>query len=206
MTRNRDVPPDRVGMVSPWQNRFNKVLISCLVTTIIWLGERLIVRLVSVGYYRRQFENRIKINKESVRFLSELYEVSRSLFPQYTEFRDEDYLIHQGLAHDLPGLKKTSGTATPMRQLLGNLNFVQDKVTSAFGGIAQEVTGNKNILNPNSAYATTIEALRRKVSSEALAKVGFGRPSTCLFTWVVLMTASASGCRLFPKAIRLSRE
>lgn len=183
MTRNSDVPHDRAGVVSPWQDRFNKVLISCLVTTIIWLGERLIVRVVSVGYYRRQFEGRIKANKESVRFLSQLYEVSRSLFPEYTEFRDEDYLIHQSLAHDLPGLKKTSGSATPMRQLLGNINFVQDKVTSAFGNIAQEVTGNKNILNPNSAYATTIEALLRKVSSEALAKVCFAHPLLCLFEW-----------------------
>jgi len=107
-----------------------------------------------------------------VRFLSQLYEVSRSLFPEYTEFREEDYIIHQGLTLNIPGMKQASGSATPMRAFLGNINFVQDKVTSAFGNIAQEVTGNKNILNPNSAYAVTIEALRRKSSAEALAKVG----------------------------------
>lgn len=39
-----------------------------------------------------------------------------------------------------------------------------------FGNIAQEVTGNKNILNPNSPYAIVVEALSRKKSSEALAK------------------------------------
>ncbi|KAF8250789.1 hypothetical protein K440DRAFT_107756 [Wilcoxina mikolae CBS 423.85] len=169
MTKNPDLPPDRFGKIQTWQDRSNKVLISCLVSAVLWLGERLLVRIVSVGYYRRQFENRIKTNKENVRFLSHLYEVSRSLFPEYTEFREEDYIIHQGLTL-IPGMKQASGSATPMRAFLGNINIVQDKVTSAFGNIAQEVTGNKNILNPNSAYTTTTEALRRKSSAEALAK------------------------------------
>ncbi|KAI5799620.1 Mechanosensitive ion channel-domain-containing protein [Pyronema domesticum] len=171
MTRNVDVTPERLGVIDPWMNRLNKFLVSCLVTAVIWFCERLLIRIVSVSYYRRQFESRIKTNKENVKVLAELYEISRNLFPEYTEFREEDYIIHQGLhTLNIPGLKRVSGTATPMRAFLGGVNAVQGKVTSVFGNIAQEVTGNKNLMNPNSSYATTIEALRRKVSAEALAR------------------------------------
>lgn len=171
MTRNDDLSRERYGVIQSWQDRMNKVLISCLISTLVFLGEKLIIQIVSVDYHRRQFAHRIKTNKDNVKFLSQLYEVSRSLFPEYTEFSEEDYIIHQGLAGNLgiPGMKK-NGSATPMRQLLGNINFVQDKVTSAFGNIAQEVTGNKNVFNPNSAYAIVLDALTTKKSAEALAK------------------------------------
>ncbi|KAI5782773.1 Mechanosensitive ion channel-domain-containing protein [Geopyxis carbonaria] len=168
MTKNPDVKSDKI---LPWEDRFNKVLISCLVSTLVLFAEKLLIQIVSVDYHRRQFAHRIKTNKNHVKFLSQLYEVSRNLFPEYTEFAEEDYLIHQGLAGGLniPGLNQ-SGSATPMRQFLGNINMVQDKVASAFGNIAQEVTGNKNVFNPNSAYAVVIDALHKKTSSEALAK------------------------------------
>lgn len=146
----------------------NLVLVACLISSIVYLGEKLIIQIVSVDYHRKQFAQRIKSNKESVRMLSRLYEASRALFPMYTEFVEEDYIINQSLASNI--IPQKSGSATPMRALLGNINVVQDKVTSAFGNIAQEVVGNKNVFNPNSAYSVVINALLRKRSSEALAK------------------------------------
>lgn len=157
----------------PWQTIVQKILISCLIASVIILAEKLLIQIISVDYHRRQFHDRIKTNKNNVRFLSQLYEVSRNLFPVYTEFAEEDYIIHQGVAGsmNLPGFSsKQSGSATPMRQLIGNINLVQDKVTGVFGNIAQEVTGNKNVFNPNSAYAIVLEALSRKNSTEALGK------------------------------------
>lgn len=169
MTRN----PDQLSLgdtgIREWQRRLNLVLIACLVSSLVYLGEKLIIQIVSVDYHRKQFAQRIKTNKENVRFLSQLYEASRALFPSYTEFAEEDYIIHQSLASTLIVPTK-SGSGTPMRAILGNINVVQDKVTSAFGNIAQEVTGNKNVFNPNSAYSVVINALQRKRSSEALAR------------------------------------
>lgn len=147
----------------------NLVLVACLVSSIVYLGEKLIIQIVSVDYHRKQFAQRIKANKENVKMLSRLYEASRSLFPAYTEFVEEDYMINQPLAANLINPQR-SGSATPMRAILGNINVVQDKVTSAFGNIAQEVTGNKNVFNPNSAYSVVINALQKKRSSEALAR------------------------------------
>lgn len=164
-------PGHRDAPLQVWQDRLRKVLVSCLISSIIILVERLIIQIISVDYHRRQFADRIKENKRNVRFLAQMYEVSRNLFPVYTEFVEEDYLIHQGLVGRVPGLGgKRSGTVTPMRQFFGNINMIQGKVTGAFGNIAQEVTGNKNLLNPNSAYAVVLEALSRKKSAEALGR------------------------------------
>ncbi|CUS07799.1 unnamed protein product [Tuber aestivum] len=169
MTRNPDQLRARDTDVKEWQRRMNLVLISCLVSSLVYLGAKLVIQIVSVDYHRKQFAQRIKTNKENVRFLSQLYEASRDLFPSYTEFAEEDYIIHQSLATNLI-IPKQSGSATPMRAILGNINVVQDKVTSAFGNMAQEVTGNKNVFNPNAAYSIVVNALQRTRSSEALAR------------------------------------
>ncbi|KAG0136971.1 Mechanosensitive ion channel-domain-containing protein [Tuber indicum] len=169
MTRNPDQLRANDTSIKEWQRRMNLVLISCLISSLVYLGAKLVIQIVSVDYHRKQFAQRIKTNKENVKFLSQLYEASRNLFPSYTEFAEEDYIIHQSLATNLI-IPKQSGSATPMRAILGNINVVQDKVTSAFGNIAQEVTGNKNVFNPNSAYSIVVNALQRTRSSEALAR------------------------------------
>lgn len=175
MVQNHDLKAGDVGKVKAWEKRVNLVLIAFLISSLVFLAERLLIQIVSVDYHRRQFAQRIDVSKANVRFLSQLYEVSRSLFPENAEFAEEDALIRQGIAGGInipgfiPGIRQ-SGSATPMRQLVGNFNMVQDKVASAFGNIAQEVTGNKNAFNPNGAYAIVIDALQRKKSSEALAK------------------------------------
>ena len=50
-----------------------------------------------------------------------------------------------------------------------NVGRFGDKLTSAFGNIAQEVTG-KQVFNPDSAHSIVVEALEKNRSSEALAK------------------------------------
>lgn len=171
MARNIDKLRNGDTNIKPWQVRMNAILGACVVSSMVYLGQKVFVQMVSVNYHRKQFEGRIQENKQAVKLLAHLYEVSRRLFPDYTEFQEEDNLIHQGMAGALltPGGMGKNGVATPMRQMIGNLNVVGNKVTSAFGNVAREVTG-KNVFNPNSAYSIVLEALHRKDSSEALAQ------------------------------------
>lgn len=159
------MPPERFGVAQNWQSRFNKVLISFVVASLIYLGQKLLIQVVSVDYHRRQFAQRIKDNKGDVRFLSQLYEASRRLFPDYTEFREEDYIIHQTL--NIPGMKGQNGVNTPMRNILENVQAARGKVTSVFGGLANEVAGNKK--GVSSSYNITVSALHKKRGAEALA-------------------------------------
>ncbi|RPA85066.1 hypothetical protein BJ508DRAFT_412208 [Ascobolus immersus RN42] len=149
-----------------WDDRMRMILRACLVSSLIFLVEKLFIQLVSVNYHRKQFDDRIKTTKRNSKLLAQLYEVSRKMFPINSgDFDDEDYIIHQSLAHLVVGSKKT-----PMRSIIGNINLVGDKLTSAFGNVAQEITGRKGVFNPYAASSIVNEALRRKSSSEALAK------------------------------------
>lgn len=152
-----------------WKGRVDMNLRAALVCSVIFLAEKFFVQLVSVNYHRKQFEGRIKETKRNVRLVSHLYDISRRLFPSFCEeFKEEDYMIHQGIAAEVFGGK--SGAATPMRQFVGNLNTVGDKLTSAIGNVAREVAGKKNVFNPTSAYSIVSEALSRKTGAEALAR------------------------------------
>jgi len=171
MTLNLDKVRSGSTDIKPWQVRMNSILGACVVSSMVFLGQKVFIQMVSVNYHRKQFEGRIQENKQAVKLLAQLYEVSRRLFPDFTEFQEEDNIIHQGMAGALltPGGIGKNGAATPIRQMIGNLNVVGNKVTSAFGHVAREVTG-KNVFNPNSAYSVVLEALHRKDSSEALAR------------------------------------
>ncbi|KAL7266283.1 hypothetical protein RUND412_011176, partial [Rhizina undulata] len=171
MTRNPDQL--RIGDtgIKTWQYRVNLVLISGLVSSIVFLGEKLIIQIVSVDYHRKQFAQRIRTNKENVRFLSRLYEASRTLFPVYDEFFKEDYIILQGTIPAIlttPGTRM-SGSINPIKNILHQINHVQETMAGTIGNIAQEVTGAKDICNATSPYSVVIDALHRKISAEALA-------------------------------------
>ena len=143
-----------------------------MVAALIFLAEKLLIQIISIGYHRTQFTNKIKDSKRNVHLLSLLYDASRTLFPAYcNEFAEEDYIINDSL--DIGISKQTishnrSGSATPMK-LLHNVGRIGDKITSAFGNIAHEVTG-KQVFNPDSAHSIVVEALEKNKSSEALAK------------------------------------
>lgn len=153
-----------------WEAVVQEILASFLVASWILLFEKLLIQLISISYHHTQFHAKIKDSKHRIYLLSLLYDASRHLFPAYcNEFAEEDYIIHDSI--DIPGSKhgqKHSGSATPMK-LLMNVGRFGDKLTSAFGNIASEVTG-KQVFNPDSAHSIVVEALEKNKSSEALAK------------------------------------
>ena len=160
--------------IQEWESIVQAVLAAFLVVSLILLGEKLFIQLISIGYHRTQFNAKIQESKHKIHLLGLLYAASRSLFPAYcNEFAEEDYIINDAIDLDIIEGKlgkkhNRSGSATPMR-LIQNIGRVGDKVTSVFGNIAQEVTG-KQVFNPGSAHSIVVEALEKNKSSEALAK------------------------------------
>ena len=164
---------DATGL-KEWEAVVQRILASFLVASLILLAEKLLVQLISISYHRTQFNAKIHESKHKIYLLSLLYDASRSLFPAYChEFAEEDYIINDSMNLALLDGKKNggharSGSATPMR-LIHNIGRAGDKLTSAFGNIAHEVTG-KQVFNPDSAHSIVVEALEKNKSSEALAK------------------------------------
>jgi small-conductance mechanosensitive channel len=163
--------------VTSWENTVKNILFAALFSTLLFLAEKTLIQLLSMSYHRKQFDDRIKESKHNVHLVGLLYEASRHLFPMYCqEFAEDDYLINDIL--DLGGIAskhssmrpghKRSGSATPMR-LMRNVARMGDKVTSAFGNVAQEITGKK-VFNPTSAHSIVVQALEKKRSAEALAR------------------------------------
>lgn len=154
----------------PWEYVIQKILAAFLVASLILLAEKLLIQLISIDYHHTQFQAKINDSKHRIHLLSLLYDASRRLFPAYcNEFAEEDYIIHDSI--NIPSSKhghKRSGSATPMK-LLMNVGRFGDKLTSAFGNMASEVTG-KQVFNPDSAHSIVVEALEKNRSSEALAK------------------------------------
>lgn len=172
MTRN---PTQRASLhteIKHWESVIQNILFAFLIASLLFLGEKLLIQLLSIGYHRKQFNEKIKESKHNIYLMSLLYDASRTLFPAYCEeFLEVDYIINDSIELTIskPGTgNRASGSATPMR-LLQNVGRVGDKITSAFGNIAQEVTG-KQVFNPHSAHSIVVEALEKNKSSEALAK------------------------------------
>jgi small-conductance mechanosensitive channel len=163
----------------PWQSIVQKILGAAVVASLVLLGEKFIVQMISINYHRKQFNAKIKDSKRHVYILELLYDASRSLFPAYChEFAEEDYIIADQLqiaalggrsrrSNGQDGHRRT-GSATPLR-FIQNVGRFGDKVTSAFGNVAHEITG-KEVFNPNSSHSIVVEALEKKVTSEALAR------------------------------------
>ena len=171
MTRN---PTQRAHHDTPrpgWEITVQKILAAFLIASLLFLTEKLLIQLISIGYHRKQFNAKIKDSKHKIYLMSLLYDASRALFPAYCpEFAEEDYIINDSINIDSRSGSShhMSNSATPIR-LLQNMGRVGDKITSAFGNIAQEVTG-KQVFNPTSAHSIVVEALEKNKSSEALAK------------------------------------
>ncbi|CAJ2511025.1 Uu.00g066500.m01.CDS01 [Anthostomella pinea] len=156
-----------------WVNTLKTILGATFVSSAVFLGEKAIVQLISITYHQRSFANRIKDSKRDVFLLGLMYDASRKLFPMYCpEFLEEDEIINDSIELLLGGGKKArrgkNGAATPMK-LIGNVSRFGNKVTSAFGNMASEITG-KEVFNPNSAHSIVVEALEKARTSEALAK------------------------------------
>ena len=158
-----------------WTNTVRNILFAALFSSLVFLVEKLLIQLISISYHRKQFDNKIKDSKRNIHLLSLLYDASRALFPAYCpEFAAEDCLISDTLdaPSNLGSGQGRSGSATPMRliQNVGaNVGRVGDKITAAFGNVAQEITG-KQVFNPTAAHSIVVEALEKSSSSEALAR------------------------------------
>ncbi|KAI8630822.1 serine/threonine protein kinase [Xylariaceae sp. FL1651] len=157
-----------------WTNTIQTILGAAFVSSAIFLGEKAFVQLISISYHQRSFANRIQDSKRDVHLLGLMYDASRKLFPMYCEeFLEEDEIINDSIEMLLAGNKKgkktrKSGAVIPAK-LIGNVGRFGNKVTSAFGNLASEITG-KQVFNPNSAHSIVIEALEKVKTSEALAK------------------------------------
>ncbi|OIW27998.1 hypothetical protein CONLIGDRAFT_558955, partial [Coniochaeta ligniaria NRRL 30616] len=155
-----------------WVKTLVTILLSLFISSAVFLGEKTIVQLISIGYHQRSFDNRIKASKHEILLLGLLYDASRTLFPMYCpEFAEEDYVINDSIEMMLMRGKrvhKRGGSVTPMR-IIGDVGRFGDKITSVFGNLASEITG-KHVFNPNSAHSIVVEALEKVRSSEALAR------------------------------------
>ena len=166
---------DPLGNTAPhWISVMQHVLAAALIASIVFLVERIIIHLLSISYHRKQFDERIKDSKHQIHLLGLLYDASRTMFPAYCpEFAEEDEVIHDSIEINIGNGKKgkkgkNSGSATPM-QFVRDAGKIGDKLTSAFGNMAQEVTG-KTLFNPESAHSIVVEALEKNRSAEALAR------------------------------------
>lgn len=142
-----------------------------MVASLVFLVEKLLIQMISINYHRKQFTAKIKTSKRNIHLLSLLYDASRQLFPTYCpEFAEEDTIIGASFAAPTSAKAghKRSGSATPMR-LVQNIGIVGGKITSAFGNVAQELTG-KEVFNPTSPHSIVVTALEKHATSEALAK------------------------------------
>lgn len=154
-----------------WCITLERILGALFVSCAVLLVEKALVQLIGVSYHQRSFANRIKASKREIHLLGLLYDASRTLFPMYCrEFADEDYVINDSIEMMLRGKKarKGNGAATPMK-IIGDVGRLGDKVTSVFGHVAHEITG-KQVFNPNSAHSIVLEALEKKLPSEALGR------------------------------------
>ncbi|RMZ28410.1 hypothetical protein D0859_07502 [Hortaea werneckii] len=173
MTRNPTQRAKNDTASKEWENVVQKILAASVIASLIFLGEKTIIQLISIDYHRKQFAFRIKESKHSIYLLGLLYEASRNLFPPYcNEFAEEDYAMADqlNLGKALKNKKghSRSGSATPMR-LIQDVARYGDKLTSAFGNVAKDVTG-REVFNPDSAHSIVVGALEKKRTSEALAK------------------------------------
>jgi len=166
MTRNPTNRAEGDTGLQHWEKIMNQILGACVLSTLVLLIEKFFIQLISVNYHRKQFNTKIKESKRNVLLLGLLYDASRRLFPMYCpEFAEEDYTISDQLNIAMIGKgliggkgKKghaRSGTVTPFR-LMQDVGRFGDKVTSAFGNVAQEITG-RQVFNPNSAHSIVVE-------------------------------------------------
>ncbi len=168
MTRN----PDNIAKKTDtpqWNYIVNRVLAATLFASLIFLGERLFIQLLSINYHRKQFVSRIKQSKYNIHLISLLYDASRAMFPAYCpEFAEEDATISDSIITRNKKGHSRSGSTTPMR-IIRDVGRFGDKLTSALGDVAQEVTG-KHVFDPDSAHSVVVQALEKNRPSEALAR------------------------------------
>ncbi|TIA08707.1 hypothetical protein D6C80_09065 [Aureobasidium pullulans] len=150
-----------------WVQTLHTVCLATIAVAAVFLAEKFFVQLISINYHRKQYDRKIKDSKRLISILDIMYDASRQLSPPFSrEFADLDYDIFDP---DTSGIKKKLGQAGIRTTVINDIGRARDKVTSAFGNIASEISG-KAIFNPNSAHSIVIGALETRHASKALAR------------------------------------
>ena len=150
-----------------WLKTLRTVCLATIVVAAVFLAEKFFVQLISINYHRKQYDRKIKDSKRLISILDVMYDASRQICPPFSrEFAELDYDIFDP---DTSGIKKKLGQAGIRTTVINDIGRARDKVTSAFGNIASEISG-KAIFNPNSAHSIVIGALETRRASKALAR------------------------------------
>ena len=151
-----------------WLSVFHRVLKVSVGMAAIWLAEKILVELVSVAYYSRQYHDDIKALKKTSRAIDLLYDASRRIFPDHHPFVvEEDYDIHD--ADNLRTVLRKRAADEKTLRMMSDLRLNVEKVTSAFGQVARDITGQE-VMKPTSTHAIVEQALDRRAGAEALAR------------------------------------
>lgn len=150
-----------------WLETLHTVCLATIAVAAVFLAEKFFVQLISINYHRKQYDRKIKDSKRLISILDMMYDASRQLSVPFShEFADLDYDIFDP---DTSGIKKKLSRAGIRTHVINDIGRARDKVTSAFGNIASEISG-KTLFNPNSAHSIVIGALETRRASKALAR------------------------------------
>jgi small-conductance mechanosensitive channel len=150
-----------------WLNTTHKLCTATIGVTALYLAEKLLVQMIAVNYHKRQFSDKIAHIKRTTLAIDQLYDASLRRYPDHhKDFADFDYDIH-----DTSGVQKNLsrlGADRSTTRLIGDMGWLSDKMTNAFGRLASDMTGKD--IKPTGNHAVVEQALERKYGAEALAR------------------------------------
>lgn len=150
-----------------WLDTTHKLCTATIGVAALYLAEKLLVQLIAVNYHKRQFSDKIANIKRTTLAIDRLYDASLRRYPDHhKEFCDFDYDIH-----DTNGVQKNLsrlGADRSTMRFIGDMGWISDKMTNAFGRLASDMTGKE--IKPTGNHAVVEQALERKYGAEALAR------------------------------------
>ncbi|BFZ57231.1 hypothetical protein PYCC9005_004282 [Savitreella phatthalungensis] len=181
MTQNPTQRAEGDTNFSHWESIVAKILTAAMLSSAVYLGERILVQLIAIHFHKTQYDMRITENKWAVNMLAKLLGHSRAMFPRFGgDFDQEDAMIEPAafaslsrrgglLAPDVArGGTRSAGNVTPM-QFVNGARRVFQVGAGLVGNVAQEVRGDKfNV--PGSPYQIVVESLLHQRACEALAR------------------------------------
>lgn len=151
------------GMVT-----FYKVLKVSTGMAALWLAENLLVQLISVNYHAKASHDKIVEIKKTSKAVELLYEVSLRRYHDYHhDLVDEDIDIHD--TSNIQKALRRDETSKTTRRFFGRLRWTANRVTTAFGQVASNITGT-DVLKPTATHAVVEGALEQKSGAEAMAR------------------------------------
>lgn len=150
-----------------WVRTLSTVFKAGIIVAAVFLGEKTFIQLISINYHRKQYDSKIKENKQLIGLLDLLYDASRTLFPDgCKEFQDEDEEIK---GNTLTSVRNGLAKVGVKTRVFSKAGLVRDKLAAAFGAMASDISGKK-VFNTTSAHSIVIEALETERSATALAR------------------------------------